>query len=463
MIGMRCLVASVVCALAGVSVAQNTPASDPARPAAPAQVQPVGPKAPAQPTEAERGVMRTDALRLLSEAEQYFSEGATQKAFERFTTLRDKFLSVLDANDVARVRQSWDELRQQLGMTVLPDGRVLPLMGDDEIDGLLQLCAGSYATDLKAATEAAPALTYNCARVIVDGLTNALYFEVCRADDQANPFRQGVMTYLRVQGKLRLRIMDIANPGLKDALVGLWAAPELFPAFSIDKLVTNVELEMTRAEDGSGYAGRTSHPFPIFRAGAVEMTSQMKITADGLSIADRGTDAAGTPVWGPADDAGLVFRHVESPVKVTRLVGGLATIDLVAGQSGGYALEKGGEIALHFSQWTTEGVKVDSSRQGARGPVRVRYPIAALAGLDQGLSGITKGARRRIIIPPALGYGDQTRGAIPPNSVLIFDVEALWLQAPEIPPAAPPLPATGPAGPAPQGSPTATPSAPAKP
>lgn len=459
MIGRKLFTASIACALAAMTFAQNTPGT--AQPSTPPSGQPAQPAqaVPTQPTEAEKGMMRTDALRLLSEADQYYSEGGAQKAYERFKTLQDKYLIVLAPEEIARVRQSVEELRSQLGLTLLADGRILPKTGDEEIDGLLQLCAGSYATDVKEATDAWPALTYNCARVIVDGLTNAMYFEVCRADDQANPFRQGIMTFLRVQGKLRVRILDFANPSLKEAVVGLWSAPELFPAFSADKLTSNIELDMTRAEDGSGYTGKTAHPFPIFRSGAVEMTSQMKISADGISIADRGTDAAGAPVWGPPDDDGLNFKHVESSVKVTRLTGGLTTIDLVPGETSGYTLAKGGEIVLHFSQWTVDGFKVDSSRQGPKGAVRVRFPIGALAGLDQGLSGITKGTRRRIIVPPALGYGEMARGAIPSNSVLIFDIEAIWLQAPEVPPPTPPLPSTGPAdsAPPPQGTPPVAP------
>jgi len=448
---VRPLTAAIALAIAGIAFAQHTPGttSEPTPTSQPAQP---APATPAQPTDAQKSMMRTDALRLLSEAEQYYAEGGTQKAFERFSTLREKYLSVLVPEETSRVQQCVEDLRRQLGLMLLADGRIMPQTGDEEIDGLLQLCAGSYATDAKEATEAWPALTYQCARVIVNGISNALYFEVSRADDPANPYRQGVLTFLRVQGKLRLRIMDFVNPSMKESVVGMWAAPELFPVISVDQLSANIELEMTRAADGSGYTGKTEYAFPIFHAGAVEMTSQMKITADGISIADRGTDAAGVPVWGPPDDDGLAFRHVESKTKVTRLGGGLTTIDLVAGEKSGYALAKGGEIALHFSEWTGEGVKVDSSRHGTKGAVRVRYPIGAISGLDQGLSGITKGTRRRIIVPPALGYGEIARGAIPPNSVLIFDVEALWLQAPEAPPPTTPLPGAAPAEPATQGT-----------
>jgi peptidylprolyl isomerase len=47
-----------------------------------------------------------------------------------------------------------------------------------------------------------------------------------------------------------------------------------------------------------------------------------------------------------------------------------------------------------------------------------------IAGWDQGMVGMKVGGRRQLIIPPALGYGDQPQGAdIPANSTLIFVVD----------------------------------------
>jgi len=133
------------------------------------------------------------------------------------------------------------------------------------------------------------------------------------------------------------------------------------------------------------------------------------------------------------------FRHVAAATRATRLNDGLVVIDLVPGQTGGYALAPGGEVALHFSQWTTEGARLDSSRNGTRGPATIHYPIRSIAGLDQGLAGITMGTRRRIVIPPKLAYGAQGRGPIPANATLVFDVEIMWLKAaPEPPPLPPP-------------------------
>ena len=50
---------------------------------------------------------------------------------------------------------------------------------------------------------------------------------------------------------------------------------------------------------------------------------------------------------------------------------------------------------------------------------------AVIPGFEIGILGMNQGGRRRILIPPELGYGDERQTGIPAGSVLIFDVTAL--------------------------------------
>jgi FKBP-type peptidyl-prolyl cis-trans isomerase len=52
-----------------------------------------------------------------------------------------------------------------------------------------------------------------------------------------------------------------------------------------------------------------------------------------------------------------------------------------------------------------------------------------IKGWDEGVAGMKIGGQRTLVIPADLGYGARGAGnAIPPNSVLVFDVELLGLR-----------------------------------
>ena len=52
-----------------------------------------------------------------------------------------------------------------------------------------------------------------------------------------------------------------------------------------------------------------------------------------------------------------------------------------------------------------------------------------ISGWDQGVAGMKVGGRRRLTIPPALGYGSRgAGGAIGPNETLVFVVDLLGVR-----------------------------------
>jgi FKBP-type peptidyl-prolyl cis-trans isomerase len=53
---------------------------------------------------------------------------------------------------------------------------------------------------------------------------------------------------------------------------------------------------------------------------------------------------------------------------------------------------------------------------------------AVIPGFEQGVTGMKVGGVRRLVIPPALGYGAAGTSGVPPNSNLVFEVELLSVQ-----------------------------------
>ncbi|MCG6141775.1 FKBP-type peptidyl-prolyl cis-trans isomerase [Leptospira mtsangambouensis] len=98
-------------------------------------------------------------------------------------------------------------------------------------------------------------------------------------------------------------------------------------------------------------------------------------------------------------------------------------IDLVVGK--GEEAFSGSYVTVHYVGRLTNGTKFDSSRDRNR-PFEFNLGAGEVVkGWDKGVKGMRVGGKRKLIIPPELGYGSKKVGNIPPDSTLIFEVELL--------------------------------------
>ncbi len=105
----------------------------------------------------------------------------------------------------------------------------------------------------------------------------------------------------------------------------------------------------------------------------------------------------------------------------------LAVEDIVVGD--GAEASTGNQVDVHYTGWLTNGDKFDSSLDRGR---PFSFELGArnvIAGWDQGVVGMRVGGKRKLTIPPDLGYGDRGAGAvIPPGATLVFEVELLAIK-----------------------------------
>ncbi|MBI3258539.1 MAG: FKBP-type peptidyl-prolyl cis-trans isomerase [Ignavibacteriae bacterium] len=106
--------------------------------------------------------------------------------------------------------------------------------------------------------------------------------------------------------------------------------------------------------------------------------------------------------------------------------GTLEITDIIVGT--GAEAVFGSTVTVHYVGTFTDGVKFDSSHDRNKPFSFVLGEGQVIKGWDQGVLNMKVGGKRKLVIPPSLGYGSHDYGPIPGKSTLIFEVELLGVK-----------------------------------
>lgn len=115
--------------------------------------------------------------------------------------------------------------------------------------------------------------------------------------------------------------------------------------------------------------------------------------------------------------------------KAVTMADGLKYDDLQVGT--GAVAKAGDHVTVQYTGWLQDGTKFDSSKDRNQPFDFTLGAGQVIKGWDEGVAGMKVGGKRKLYIPPQLGYGERgVPNVIPPNSTLIFEVELLDTKSP---------------------------------
>lgn len=126
--------------------------------------------------------------------------------------------------------------------------------------------------------------------------------------------------------------------------------------------------------------------------------------------------------------------NAKETAQMTANVTELKKIDTVVGD--GREAEIGFNVTVHYTGWLYDASKEDHKGKKFDSSLDRNSPFnfflgggQVIQGWDEGVQGMKVGGKRTLIIPSEMGYGARgAGGVIPPNAVLVFDVELLGVK-----------------------------------
>lgn len=248
----------------------------------------------------------------------------------------------------------------------------------------------------------------------------ALYVELVKIGEENHPLRQQLWVPHQRDGKLRIRVSDLPQ-SMRDMVVGMWAAPQLYPKADLGQYSALGDLLIDAREDH--YTGRSRLPMPTAFEGAIEYDLRVENTPGTMLWKDSGDAINGDEIF--ALDLEMKRRPAIPSAK--ELDGGVLVYDLRVGFEGPSPVDKD-SIVFYFHEWTTSGILIDTTDKPHRGGHVFTIPDdkKALRSWNVGVIGLRKGGIRRIYDPQShAGFLDGAKTPFRGPRPIISELECI--------------------------------------
>lgn len=126
-----------------------------------------------------------------------------------------------------------------------------------------------------------------------------------------------------------------------------------------------------------------------------------------------------------AEEAAIQKYISDNKLTATKTASGLYYV--VNDKGTGAAAVAGKQVTVNYTGSLLDGTTFDSNMDPKFQHVEpFTFGLGqgqVIKGWDEGIALFNVGGKGKLIIPSSLGYGSQAAGSIPPNSILIFDIE----------------------------------------
>lgn len=243
-------------------------------------------------------------------------------------------------------------------------------------------------------------------------------------------YRSARLTYNRFMRRVLLfaglgLVVVAGAVGIGIAVVSRWSSAQE-AATPSGSIALNQESASSEAGDSKGQSlgvtdSSSDNSLPVTNNNSNGGKTGMD--QDNHSIAvNGGNDSSNNPgpnqtakgVPGPSDFG----QYEQYKTSTTALFG-----DISVG-SGAEAVA-GKTLVVNYRGWLTNGTIFDESYARNQPFSFILGQHQVISGWETGMAGMKVGGKRRLIVPPSAGYGNQAVGGIPANSLLVFDVELL--------------------------------------